>query len=74
LDDFGRGAWCGGNYALWGDALDVSYFNINAGEEVTLTPEQISTIPNDFNLFTPRATNNLMDGYLQFHIGLSKRF
>ena len=74
LDDFGRGAWYGGNYALWGDALDVSYFNVNAGEEVRLTPEQISNISNDFNLFTPRATNNLMDGYLQFHIGLSRRF
>ena len=74
LDDFGRGAWCGGSYALWGDALDVSYFNVNSGDEVSLTPEQISFIPNNFNLFTPRATNNLMDGYLQFHIGIAKKF
>ncbi|MDA8566758.1 hypothetical protein N9K89_04430 [Schleiferiaceae bacterium] len=74
LDDFGRGAWYGGSYALWGDALDVSYFNTNTGEEIPLTAEQLSDIPSDFNLFTPRATNNLMDGYLQFHIGLSRRF
>ena len=74
LDDFGRGAWYGGNYSMWGDALDVSYFSTNTGEEVPLTAEQLSDIPSDFNLFTPRATNNLMDGYLQFHIGLSRRF
>jgi hypothetical protein len=44
------------------------------GEEVPLTAEQLSDIPSDFNLFTPRATNNLMDGYLQFHIGIAKKF
>ena len=74
LDDFGRGAWLGGNYSLWADALDVNYFDANTGEEVPIMADQISDIPSEFNLFTPRATNNLMDGYLQFHIGLSKRF
>ena len=74
LDDFGRGAWCGGNYSMWGDALDVNYFNTNTGEEVPLTAEQVSDIPSDFNLFTPRATNNIMDGYLQIHIGIAKKF
>ncbi|MDA8819474.1 hypothetical protein N9N66_02655 [Schleiferiaceae bacterium] len=73
LDDFGRGAWYGGNYSMWGDALDVSYFNTITGEEIPLTADQVSDIPSDFNLFTPRATNNIMDGYLQFHIGLSRR-
>jgi hypothetical protein len=73
LDDFGRGAWFGGDYTLWGEALDVSYFNENLGEQVPLSPEQIAEIPEDFNLFTPRATNNLMDGYLQFHIGIAKK-
>jgi hypothetical protein len=74
LDDFGRGAWYGGNYSMWGDALDVSYFSTNTGEEVPLTADQVSNIPSDFNLFTPRATNNLMDGYLQIHIGIAKKF
>jgi hypothetical protein len=74
LDDFGRGAWYGGNYSWWEDALDVSYFDVESGREVPLTAEQVSDIPSDFNLFTPRATNNLMDGYLQLHIGLSRRF
>jgi hypothetical protein len=59
---------------MWGDALDVSYFSTNTGEEVPLTADQVSNIPSDFNLFTPRATNNLMDGYLQIHIGIAKKF
>ena len=29
LDDFGRGAWYGGDYEAWGEALDVSYFDVN---------------------------------------------
>ena len=74
LDDFGRGAWYGGNYEAWGEALDVSYFDVNTGQEVPLTPQQISSVPTEANLFTPRATNNLMDGYMQFHIGIARRF
>jgi len=74
LDDFGRGAWYGGDYEAWGEALDVSYFDVNAGQEVPLTPEQISRVPAEANLFTPRATNNMMDGYMQFHIGVARRF
>ena len=74
LDDFGRGAWYGGNYESWGDALQVSYFDVNQGIDVPLTPQQISNVPAETNLFTPRATNNLMDGYMQFHIGIAKRF
>ena len=73
LDDFGRGAWYGGNYSLWEGALDVSYFDLDSGEEVPLSADQVSDIPSDFNLFTPRATNNLMDGYLQIHIGVVKK-
>tara|TARA_B100001059_G_C17442718_1_gene383433 strand:- start:236 stop:370 length:135 start_codon:yes stop_codon:yes gene_type:complete len=38
LDDFGRGAWFGGDYEAWGEALDVSYYVINSGQEVPLTP------------------------------------
>ena len=74
LDDFGRGAWYGGDYEAWGEALDVSYFYVNVGQEVPLTPEQISRVPAEANLFTPRATNNMMDGYMQFHIGVARRF
>jgi hypothetical protein len=74
LDDFGRGAWYGGDYEAWGEALDVSYFDVNVGQEVPLTPEQISRVPAEANLFTPRATNNMMDGYMQFHIGVARRF
>lgn len=74
LDDFGRGAWYGGNYEAWGEALDVSYFDVNTGQEVPLTPQQISRVPEEANLFTPRATNNMMDGYMQFHIGIARRF
>ena len=74
LDDFGRGAWYGGDYEAWGEALDVSYFDVNAGQEIPLTPEQISRLPVEANLFTPRATNNMMDGYMQFHIGVARRF
>ena len=74
LDDFGRGAWYGGDYEAWGEALDVSYFDVNTGQEVPLTPQQISRVPAETNLFTPRATNNLMDGYMQFHIGIARRF
>ncbi|MDC3183679.1 hypothetical protein OAT32_02680, partial [Schleiferiaceae bacterium] len=74
LDDFGRGAWYGGDYEAWGEALDVSYFDVNTGQEVPLTPQQISRVPAEANLFTPRATNNLMDGYMQFHIGIARRF
>ena len=74
LDDFGRGAWYGGDYEAWGEALDVSYYDVNAGGEVPLTPEQISRVPAEANLFTPRATNNMMDGYMQFHIGVARNF
>ena len=74
LDDFGRGAWYGGDYESWGDALQVSYFDVNQGIDVPLTPRQISQVPDETNLFTPRATNNMMDGYMQFHIGIAKRF
>ena len=74
LDDFGRGAWYGGNYEAWGEALDVSYFDVNTGQDVPLTPQQISRVPEEANLFTPRATNNMMDGYMQFHIGIARRF
>ena len=74
LDDFGRGAWYGGNYEAWGESLDVSYFDVNTGQEVPLTPQQISRVPEEANLFTPRATNNLVDGYMQFHIGVARRF
>ena len=74
LDDFGRGAWYGGDYESWGDALQVSYFDVNQGIDVPLSPRQISQVPDETNLFTPRATNNLMDGYMQFHIGIAKRF
>ena len=74
LDDFGRGAWYGGDYEAWGEALDVSYFDVNTGQEVPLTPQQISRVPAEANLFTPRATNNIMDGYMQFHIGIARRF
>lgn len=73
LDDFGRGAWYGGDYEAWGEALDVSYYNVNTGQNVPLTPEQISRVPQEANLFTPRATNNMMDGYMQFHIGIARR-
>ena len=74
LDDFGRGAWYGGDYEAWGEALDVSYYDVNAGGEVPLTPEQISRVPAEANLFTPRATNNMMDGFMQFHIGVARSF
>ena len=74
LDDFGRGAWYGGDYEAWGEALDASYFDVNTGQELPLTPEQISRVPAEANLFTPRATNNMMDGYMQFHIGIARRF
>ena len=74
LDDFGRGAWYGGDYEAWGEALDVSYFDVSTGQEVPLTPQQISRVPAEANLFTPRATNNMMDGYMQFHIGIARRF
>ncbi|MDB2572096.1 hypothetical protein N9X81_00045 [Schleiferiaceae bacterium] len=74
LDDFGRGAWYGGNYEAWGEALDVSYIDVNTGQDVPLTPQQISRVPEEANLFTPRATNNMMDGYMQFHIGIARRF
>ena len=74
LDDFGRGAWYGGDYEAWGEALDVSYYDVNAGGEVPLTPQQISRVPAEANLFTPRATNNMMDGYMQFHIGVARSF
>jgi len=56
-----------------GEALDVSYFDVNTGQEVPLTPQQISRVPEEANLFTPRATNNMMDGYMQFHIGIARR-
>ena len=74
LDDFGRGAWYGGNYEMWGEALNVSYFNVSNGQDIYLTPEQVSPTSADADLFTPRATNNMMDGYLQFHIGLARCF
>jgi hypothetical protein len=74
LDDFGRGAWYGGDYEAWGEALDASYFDVNTGQELPLTPQQISRVPEQANLFTPRATNNMMDGYMQFHIGVARRF
>ena len=74
LDDFGRGAWYGGDYDRWAGNLDVGYFNANLGGEVPLTAAEIAPIPQDANLFTPRATNNMMDGYLQFHIGVARSF
>jgi hypothetical protein len=74
LDDFGRGAWYGGDYEAWGEALDVNYFDVNMGQEVPLIPQQISRVPEEANLFTPRATNNMMDGYMQFHVGVARRF
>ena len=74
MDDFGRGAWYGGNYEMWGEALNVSYFNVSNGQDIYLTPEQVSPTSADADLFTPRATNNMMDGYLQFHIGLARCF
>ena len=74
LDDFGRGAWYGGDYEAWGEALNANYFDVNTGQEVPLTPQQISRVPKEANLFTPRATNNMMDGYMQFHIGIARRF
>ena len=64
LDDFGRGAWYG-NYEMWGEALNVSYFNVSNGQDIYLTPEQVS-ISADADLFAPRATNNMMDGYYNF--------
>lgn len=74
LDDFGKGSWYGGNYSAWGEALNSSYFDVNRGQFVPLTPEQISDISEDANLFAPRALNNLTDGFLQFQIGLSRVF
>jgi hypothetical protein len=74
LDDFGRGAWFGGNYSMWSEALDLSYVDVNTGRDVILEPTQITTVPEGINLFTPRATNNYMDGYLQFHFGIARRF
>ena len=74
LDDFGRGAWYGGDYEAWGEALNVSYYSTEQGVNVPLTPEQISRVPAEANLFTPRAKNNLMDGFMQFHIGVARHF
>jgi hypothetical protein len=74
LDDFGRGAWFGGNYSMWSDALELTYTDVVSGRDILLDPVQIATVPEGVNLFTPRATNNVMDGYLQFHVGLSRRF
>ncbi len=72
LDDFGRGAWFGGNSSAWAEALNLQYTN-SQGQPVTINPEQISDLPEDAYLFTPRARNNWNDGYLQFHIGVAKK-
>ena len=41
LDDFGRGAWFGGNSSAWAEALNLQYTN-SQGVPVTINPEQIS--------------------------------
>ena len=74
LDDFGRGAWYGGDYDRWSDALEVGYFNANLGGQVPLTADQIAPMPVEANLFTPRATNSWMDGFVQIQFGIAKNF
>ena len=74
LDDFGRGAWYGGDYDRWADALEVGYFNANLGGQVPLTADQIAPMPVEANLFTPRATNSWMDGFVQIQFGIAKNF
>ena len=74
LDDFGHGAWYGGDYDRWNETLDVGYFNANLGQTVALTGEEIAPAPEAMNLFTPRAVNAWKDGYVQFLFGISRTF
>lgn len=73
LDDFGKGAWYGGSYERWSEALNVSYVDDAYGRNIELTPQQVSNPDERMNLFTPRARNNWADGYMQFHIGIAKQ-
>jgi hypothetical protein len=74
LDDFGRGAWFGGNYEIWEESLDISYPNVLLGTSEPLTASNITQVPSSINAFTPRAINNIMDGFIQINFGIAKRF
>ena len=73
LDDFGRGAWFGGNYELWEESLNVGYQDVANGTTVPLSANQITEVPASINAFTPRAVNNIMDGFIQIQFGIAKK-